>query len=64
MLISALSTDVEQFLGSIRSVLGSLLDKYTGTEITDKLGKSIIATVFRQLVIFNYSHDFELDSCI
>ncbi|XP_019750672.1 zinc finger ZZ-type and EF-hand domain-containing protein 1 [Hippocampus comes] len=43
---------VEQFLGSIRSVLGSLLDKYTGTEITDKLGKSIIATVFRQLLIF------------
>ncbi|XP_077361813.1 zinc finger ZZ-type and EF-hand domain-containing protein 1 [Festucalex cinctus] len=43
---------VDQFLKSIKSVLGSLLDRYTGTEITDKLGKSIIATVFRQLLIF------------
>ncbi|XP_057676700.1 zinc finger ZZ-type and EF-hand domain-containing protein 1 isoform X1 [Corythoichthys intestinalis] len=44
---------VDQFLGSIKNVLlGSLLDKYTGDEITNKLGKSIIATVFRQLLIF------------
>ncbi|XP_077596261.1 zinc finger ZZ-type and EF-hand domain-containing protein 1 [Stigmatopora nigra] len=44
---------VDQFLTSIQNVLlGSLLDKYTGVEITNKLGKSIIATVFRQLLIF------------
>ncbi|XP_061557820.1 zinc finger ZZ-type and EF-hand domain-containing protein 1 isoform X2 [Phycodurus eques] len=43
---------VDQFLGSIKSVLGSLLDKYTGAEIMNKLGKSIVATVFRQLIIF------------
>nr|XP_049597636.1 zinc finger ZZ-type and EF-hand domain-containing protein 1 isoform X2 [Syngnathus scovelli] len=43
---------VDQFLARIKSVLGSLLEKYTGDEITNKLGKSIIATVFRQLLIF------------
>lgn len=43
--------DVEQFLGSIKATLGSLLERYTGAEITNKLGTSILATVFRQLVI-------------
>ncbi|KAK5859119.1 hypothetical protein PBY51_003209 [Eleginops maclovinus] len=42
---------VDQFLGSIKGVLGSLLGSYTGTEITDKLGSSILATVFRQMMI-------------
>ncbi|XP_062414058.1 zinc finger ZZ-type and EF-hand domain-containing protein 1 isoform X3 [Pungitius pungitius] len=42
---------VDQFLGSIKGVLGSLLGRYTGAEITDKLGSSILATVFRQLMI-------------
>uniref|UniRef100_A0A3B4V2H1 Zinc finger ZZ-type and EF-hand domain containing 1 n=1 Tax=Seriola dumerili TaxID=41447 RepID=A0A3B4V2H1_SERDU len=43
---------VDQFLGSIKTILGSLLERYTSAEITDKLGSSIIATVFRQLMIF------------
>ncbi|XP_062261903.1 zinc finger ZZ-type and EF-hand domain-containing protein 1 isoform X1 [Platichthys flesus] len=43
---------VDQFLGSIKTILGSLLEKYTGAQITDKLGSSILATVFRQLMIF------------
>uniref|UniRef100_A0A3Q4AS62 Uncharacterized protein n=1 Tax=Mola mola TaxID=94237 RepID=A0A3Q4AS62_MOLML len=42
---------VDQFLGSIKATLGSLLERYTGAEITDKLGSSILATVFRQLMI-------------
>uniref|UniRef100_A0A8C4EGY5 Zinc finger, ZZ-type with EF hand domain 1 n=1 Tax=Dicentrarchus labrax TaxID=13489 RepID=A0A8C4EGY5_DICLA len=42
---------VDQFLGSIKATLGSLLERYTGPEITDKLGSSILATVFRQLMI-------------
>ncbi|XP_037604107.1 zinc finger ZZ-type and EF-hand domain-containing protein 1 isoform X4 [Sebastes umbrosus] len=42
---------VDQFLGSIKGVLGSLLGRYTGAQITDKLGSSILATVFRQLMI-------------
>uniref|UniRef100_A0A8C9XCD2 Zinc finger ZZ-type and EF-hand domain containing 1 n=1 Tax=Sander lucioperca TaxID=283035 RepID=A0A8C9XCD2_SANLU len=42
---------VDQFLGSVKGVLGSLLGRYTGAEITDKLGSSILATVFRQLMI-------------
>ncbi|XP_068457200.1 zinc finger ZZ-type and EF-hand domain-containing protein 1 [Clinocottus analis] len=42
---------VDQFLESIKGVLGSLLGRYTGAEITDKLGSSILATVFRQLMI-------------
>lgn len=43
---------VDLFLVNIKTVLGSLLEKYTGAEITDKLGSSILATVFRQLMIF------------
>ncbi|XP_023145659.2 zinc finger ZZ-type and EF-hand domain-containing protein 1 [Amphiprion ocellaris] len=43
---------VDQFLGSIKIVLGSLLERYTAAKITDKLGSSILATVFRQLMIF------------
>ncbi|XP_061596133.1 zinc finger ZZ-type and EF-hand domain-containing protein 1 isoform X1 [Cololabis saira] len=43
---------VDQFLGSIKAVLGSLLERYSCTEITDKLGSSILATIFRQLMIF------------
>ncbi|XP_033954459.1 zinc finger ZZ-type and EF-hand domain-containing protein 1 [Pseudochaenichthys georgianus] len=42
---------VDQFLESIKGVLGSLLGRYTGAEITDKLGSSILATVFRQMMI-------------
>ncbi|XP_041807765.1 zinc finger ZZ-type and EF-hand domain-containing protein 1 [Chelmon rostratus] len=42
---------VAQFLGSMKASLGSLLERYTGAEITDKLGSSILATVFRQLMI-------------
>ncbi|XP_074528100.1 zinc finger ZZ-type and EF-hand domain-containing protein 1 [Halichoeres trimaculatus] len=42
---------VDQFLGSFKSILGSLLERYTGAEITEKLGSSILATVFRQLMI-------------
>lgn len=48
-----ISIDVDQFLGSIKATLGSLLERYTGSEITDKLGSSILATVFRQLVTGN-----------
>lgn len=44
-------TDVDQFLGSIKATLGSLLERHTGAEITEKLGSSILATVFRQMVI-------------
>lgn len=44
------SIDVDLFLESIKVTLGSLLERYTGAEITDKLGSSILATVFRQLV--------------
>ncbi|XP_026036910.1 zinc finger ZZ-type and EF-hand domain-containing protein 1 isoform X2 [Astatotilapia calliptera] len=43
---------VDQFLESVKSILGSLLERYTGAQITAKLGSSIIATVFRQLMIF------------
>ncbi|XP_026226590.1 zinc finger ZZ-type and EF-hand domain-containing protein 1 isoform X2 [Anabas testudineus] len=43
---------VDQFLGSIKTILGSLLERYTSAEITDKLGSSILTTVFRQLMIF------------
>ncbi|XP_035999307.1 zinc finger ZZ-type and EF-hand domain-containing protein 1 isoform X3 [Fundulus heteroclitus] len=43
---------VDQFLGSIKAVLGSLLERFTSSDITDKLGSSILATVFRQLMIF------------
>ncbi|XP_015252043.1 PREDICTED: zinc finger ZZ-type and EF-hand domain-containing protein 1-like isoform X1 [Cyprinodon variegatus] len=43
---------VDQFLGSISAVLGSLLERFTSSEITDKLGSSILATVFRQMMIF------------
>uniref|UniRef100_H3CSZ8 Zinc finger ZZ-type and EF-hand domain containing 1 n=1 Tax=Tetraodon nigroviridis TaxID=99883 RepID=H3CSZ8_TETNG len=42
---------VDQFLGSIKATLGSLLERYTGAEITDKLGSSILATLFRQQII-------------
>uniref|UniRef100_A0A671TY76 Zinc finger ZZ-type and EF-hand domain containing 1 n=1 Tax=Sparus aurata TaxID=8175 RepID=A0A671TY76_SPAAU len=42
---------VDQFLGSIKATLGSLLERHTGAEITEKLGSSILATVFRQLMI-------------
>ncbi|KAM9348292.1 zinc finger ZZ-type and EF-hand domain-containing protein 1 [Symphorus nematophorus] len=42
---------VDQVLGSIKTTLGSLLERYTGAEITEKLGSSILATVFRQLMI-------------
>lgn len=59
-----ISIDVDQFLGSIKATLGSLLERYTAAEITDKLGSSILATVFRQLVIHSFnSRDFELPSC-
>lgn len=56
------SIDVDQFLESVKSILGSLLERYTGAQITEKLGSSIIATVFRQLVMlscvvhFNWLH--------
>lgn len=42
---------MDQFLGSIKATLGSLLERYTGAEITDKLGGSILATLFRQQVL-------------
>lgn len=48
------SLDVDQFLGSIKATLGSLLERYTGAEITDKLGSSILATLFRQQVLHSY----------
>lgn len=47
------SIDVDQFLESVKSILGSLLERYTGAQITAKLGSSIIATVFRQLVMLS-----------
>lgn len=56
------SIDVDQFLGSVSAVLGSLLEKYTAAEITDKLRSSILATVFRQLVIHSF-HCLQLPSC-
>lgn len=43
-------TDVDQFLETIKAVLGSLLERYTSAEISEKLGSSILATIFRQLV--------------
>uniref|UniRef100_A0A3Q3B408 Zinc finger, ZZ-type with EF hand domain 1 n=1 Tax=Kryptolebias marmoratus TaxID=37003 RepID=A0A3Q3B408_KRYMA len=43
---------VDQFLGNIKAVLCSLLERYTSAEITDKLGSSILVTVFRQLMIY------------
>ncbi|KAG7515736.1 zinc finger ZZ-type and EF-hand domain-containing protein 1 [Solea senegalensis] len=43
---------VDQFLGNVKTAFLSLLERYTGAEITDKLGNSILATVFRQLLIF------------
>uniref|UniRef100_A0A3P8VT83 Zinc finger ZZ-type and EF-hand domain containing 1 n=1 Tax=Cynoglossus semilaevis TaxID=244447 RepID=A0A3P8VT83_CYNSE len=43
---------VNQFLESFKTVILSLLGRYTGAEITEKLGSSILATVFRQLMVF------------
>ncbi|XP_072302754.1 zinc finger ZZ-type and EF-hand domain-containing protein 1 isoform X2 [Eucyclogobius newberryi] len=43
---------VEQFLRNIKTVLHSMLEKYKGPEITDKLHHSILVIVFRQLMIF------------
>ncbi|KAJ3588924.1 hypothetical protein NHX12_009777 [Muraenolepis orangiensis] len=43
---------VNQFLGSAQGVLSSLLERYTGAEITEKLSSSILATLTRQLMIF------------
>uniref|UniRef100_A0A1A8QPS9 Zinc finger, ZZ-type with EF hand domain 1 n=4 Tax=Nothobranchiidae TaxID=405002 RepID=A0A1A8QPS9_9TELE len=43
---------VDLFLGSVKAVLDSLLEMFTSSEITDKLGSSILAKVFRQLMIF------------
>ncbi|XP_037544055.1 zinc finger ZZ-type and EF-hand domain-containing protein 1 [Nematolebias whitei] len=43
---------VDQFLGNINTVLCSLLERYSSSEITDKLSTSILVTVFRQLMIF------------
>uniref|UniRef100_A0A3B4ALI4 Uncharacterized protein n=1 Tax=Periophthalmus magnuspinnatus TaxID=409849 RepID=A0A3B4ALI4_9GOBI len=43
---------VEQFLRNIKTVLHSMLEKYTGPEIADKLHHSILVIVFRQLMIF------------
>ncbi|KAM8835522.1 zinc finger ZZ-type and EF-hand domain-containing protein 1 isoform 1-T1 [Synchiropus picturatus] len=42
---------VDLFLESIKTTLGSLLQSYNGAEIINKLGSSILATVFRQLMI-------------
>lgn len=55
------STDVDQFLGSIKATFGSLLERYTGAEINEKLGNSILATVFRQLVLHS---DFMTLNCL
>ena len=55
--------DVDQFLGSIKAVLGSLLERYTSTKIIDKLGSSILATIFRQLVMHTYLINFLSPSC-
>lgn len=60
----ALSIDVDQFLGSIKTILGSLLERYTSAEITDKLGSSILTTVFRQLVIYAYLITSDFFCCI
>ncbi|XP_056141323.1 zinc finger ZZ-type and EF-hand domain-containing protein 1 isoform X2 [Lampris incognitus] len=43
---------VDQFLSSTKAVLGSLLERYGGAEIADKLSSSILATVTRQMIIF------------
>ncbi|CAL8364108.1 unnamed protein product [Lota lota] len=43
---------VNQFLGSAQGALASLLERYSGAEITEKLASSILATVTRQLMIF------------
>lgn len=56
------SIDVDQFLGSVKAILGSLLEKYTPAEIMDKLRGSILATVFRQLVIHSFLC-LQLPSC-
>ncbi|XP_034149248.1 LOW QUALITY PROTEIN: zinc finger ZZ-type and EF-hand domain-containing protein 1 [Esox lucius] len=43
---------VDLFLGSTKAVLGGLLQRYSGAEITDKLSGSILAMATRQLMIF------------
>ncbi|KAK7925653.1 hypothetical protein WMY93_007963 [Mugilogobius chulae] len=43
---------VEQFLRNVKAVLHSMLEKYAGAEIADKLQNSILVIVFRQLMIF------------
>lgn len=42
---------VDQFLGRAKATLGSLLERFTAAEIIEKLGSSILTTVFRQLII-------------
>ncbi|XP_046876692.1 LOW QUALITY PROTEIN: zinc finger ZZ-type and EF-hand domain-containing protein 1 [Hypomesus transpacificus] len=43
---------VSQFLSSAKAVLGSLLQRHSGAEITEKLSRSILAITTRQLMIF------------
>ena len=52
------SIDVNQFLGSAQGALASLLERYSGAKITEKLANSILATVTRQLVIHSCIHFF------
>lgn len=49
---------MDQFLGSIKATLGSLLERYTGAKIADKLSCSILATLFRQQVLHSYCDCF------
>lgn len=55
MSLFSLPVDVDQFLGSTKTVLGGLLQRYSGAEITDKLNGSILAMATRQMV---HSHCF------
>ncbi|XP_048874070.1 zinc finger ZZ-type and EF-hand domain-containing protein 1 [Brienomyrus brachyistius] len=43
---------VDRFLSGVQDIMTSLLEKYTGAEIMEKLSPSILAMVTRQLIIF------------
>lgn len=55
-LFSSVLVDVEQFLGSTRMILESLLSQYSGKAIVEKLCNSVFSMAARQLVRQSGSH--------
>ena len=45
---------MSQFLSSAKAVLGGLLERHSGAQITEKLSRSILAITTRQLVTSHF----------